>query len=127
MIGDVSSHGFGAALIMALAMAASGIHAETAESPHEALRRLEMSLAEELAETEMFLTLCYAVADPANGTLTFANAGHPHAFLVSTETGAVTRLQRSEEHTSELQSPCNLVCRLLLEKKNNQIALNQRS
>src|SRR5256885_11318094 len=27
---------------------------------------------------------------------------------------------RSEEHTSELQSPCNLVCRLLLEKKNLQ-------
>src|SRR5256885_7048824 len=27
------------------------------------------------------------------------------------------REQRSEEHTSELQSPCNLVCRLLLEKK----------
>src|SRR3989454_7511999 len=27
------------------------------------------------------------------------------------------RLERSEEHTSELQSPCNLVCRLLLEKK----------
>src|SRR5688500_20097630 len=30
--------------------------------------------------------------------------------------GTVRR--RSEEHTSELQSPCNLVCRLLLEKKN---------
>src|SRR2546426_11469158 len=28
-------------------------------------------------------------------------------------------IQRSEEHTSELQSPCNLVCRLLLEKKND--------
>src|SRR2546426_6622850 len=28
-------------------------------------------------------------------------------------------LPRSEEHTSELQSPCNLVCRLLLEKKKN--------
>src|SRR5256885_17099719 len=27
---------------------------------------------------------------------------------------------RSEEHTSELQSPCNLVCRLLLEKKKNE-------
>src|SRR2546426_6800799 len=26
-------------------------------------------------------------------------------------------LERSEEHTSELQSPCNIVCRLLLEKK----------
>src|SRR2546426_1937620 len=29
------------------------------------------------------------------------------------------RAVRSEEHTSELQSPCNLVCRLLLEKKKN--------
>src|SRR5256885_7263398 len=29
------------------------------------------------------------------------------------------QLLRSEEHTSELQSPCNLVCRLLLEKKKN--------
>src|ERR1039457_6257910 len=29
---------------------------------------------------------------------------------------------RSEEHTSELQSPCNLVCRLLLEKKKNNMA-----
>src|SRR5256885_2906764 len=28
--------------------------------------------------------------------------------------------RRSEEHTSELQSPCNLVCRLLLEKKKTQ-------
>ena len=31
----------------------------------------------------------------------------------------MTRQLRSEEHTSELQSPCNLVCRLLLEKKND--------
>src|SRR5256885_5517895 len=30
---------------------------------------------------------------------------------------------RSEEHTSELQSPCNLVCRLLLEKKNHRSRL----
>src|SRR5256885_2726907 len=30
-------------------------------------------------------------------------------------------LPRSEEHTSELQSPCNLVCRLLLEKKKTMV------
>src|SRR5256885_11610682 len=30
---------------------------------------------------------------------------------------------RSEEHTSELQSPCNLVCRLLLEKKKKNVKL----
>src|SRR5205807_8630939 len=35
---------------------------------------------------------------------------HPHHRPVEPE-------ERSEEHTSELQSPCNLVCRLLLEKK----------
>src|SRR5256885_9889965 len=32
---------------------------------------------------------------------------------------------RSEEHTSELQSPCNLVCRLLLEKKNKAESASQ--
>src|SRR5256885_10639810 len=31
---------------------------------------------------------------------------------------------RSEEHTSELQSPCNLVCRLLLEKKKNRVYID---
>src|SRR5256885_10774248 len=31
--------------------------------------------------------------------------------------------ERSEEHTSELQSPCNLVCRLLLEKKKKEITV----
>src|SRR2546426_5397818 len=33
---------------------------------------------------------------------------------------------RSEEHTSELQSPCNLVCRLLLEKKKKKIKRTTR-
>src|SRR3989454_6631752 len=37
--------------------------------------------------------------------------------------GLSVRQQRSEEHTSELQSPCNLVCRLLLEKKNSGLAV----
>src|SRR5256885_9094531 len=36
---------------------------------------------------------------------------------VTALTGETFPLFRSEEHTSELQSPCNLVCRLLLEKK----------
>src|SRR5256885_12403035 len=36
---------------------------------------------------------------------------------VGEATAALLAADRSEEHTSELQSPCNLVCRLLLEKK----------
>src|SRR2546426_3751622 len=38
---------------------------------------------------------------------------------------ALAQRRRSEEHTSELQSPCNLVCRLLLEKKKKK-KLNMR-
>src|SRR2546426_4932655 len=41
---------------------------------------------------------------------------HQEQLLALTGTA---RGERSEEHTSELQSPCNLVCRLLLEKKKN--------
>src|SRR5256885_10883276 len=43
------------------------------------------------------------------------NFRSPTSFGVIAEVGSAT--PRSEEHTSELQSPCNLVCRLLLEKK----------
>src|SRR5205807_2876064 len=35
---------------------------------------------------------------------------------------SIVPISRSEEHTSELQSPCNLVCRLLLEKKKEKLA-----
>src|SRR5688500_20150571 len=40
--------------------------------------------------------------------------------------GRPGRSSRSEEHTSELQSPCNLVCRLLLEKKKNILKNKQQ-
>src|SRR3989454_8168558 len=39
------------------------------------------------------------------------------AARIAWDRGARVVVLRSEEHTSELQSPCNLVCRLLLEKK----------
>src|SRR5256885_5190569 len=44
-----------------------------------------------------------------------AGVAAPPDSVVSQPIAPATR--RSEEHTSELQSPCNLVCRLLLEKK----------
>src|SRR3989454_11428625 len=40
------------------------------------------------------------------------------SFATDSSSEQNTWNKRSEEHTSELQSPCNLVCRLLLEKKN---------
>src|SRR5256885_11191077 len=53
----------------------------------------------------------------------WSSAGPPRSSrAVLPGDGAVTgSTARSEEHTSELQSPCNLVCRLLLEKKKKEI------
>src|SRR5256885_9391306 len=61
---------------------------------------------------------CLAGSIPARVAVVISDraeaAGLAGAAALGIETATVPR---SEEHTSELQSPCNLVCRLLLEKK----------
>src|SRR5256885_5011991 len=51
-------------------------------------------------------------------------SSHPTRNGCSRTSKELLRESRSEEHTSELQSPCNLVCRLLLEKKNDVTRIN---
>jgi phosphoserine phosphatase RsbU/P len=82
MLGDVASHGFSAALVMALVLAAAGIHAASSATPDETLTALLESLSTELAETEMHFSVFYGVLDPPGRRLSYANAGHPHAFRV---------------------------------------------
>jgi len=83
MIGDVSGHGYQAALIMALTMSAAAIHSQTTTDPGEMLYSLMTTLRDELEMTEMFISAFYAVIDPAAGEIRFANTGHPHAFLLA--------------------------------------------
>src|SRR2546426_6601078 len=66
------------------------------------------------ATTEIY-TLSLHDALPICGTC--ATAAATRSWRRPCWTGAGRSTGRSEEHTSELQSPCNLVCRLLLEKK----------
>src|SRR6266850_5717116 len=54
-------------------------------------------------------------------------AGGRRALASAVRTPAGAGAPRSEEHTSELQSPCNLVCRLLLEKKKKKIMSDTRA
>jgi len=82
MLGDVASHGFSAALVMALVMSAAGIHAAAAITPDETLSALLESLSTELTTTEMYFSVFYGVLDPLTGRLVYANAGHPYAFRV---------------------------------------------
>ncbi len=80
MLGDISSHGFGAALVMALVLSAAGIHVETIGSPEATLDALLNSVGAELRSTEMYFTVFYGVLDRRAATLRYASAGHPHAF-----------------------------------------------
>ena len=95
LIGDVSSHGYQAALIMALTMSAMAIHAQATVDPAVAVQALFASLADELRQTEMFLSLCYVVVDPAARTVCYTNTGHPHAFIVAAD-GTVQRLDATD-------------------------------
>src|SRR5256885_11861617 len=55
------------------------------------------------------------VIERSGAALALVGIDDPHAWRADDPQD--DDLERSEEHTSELQSPCNLVCRLLLEKK----------
>ena len=93
LIGDVSSHGIGAALLMANAISAATVVAQAAPTPQEALHRLLGVMGDELARTEMFISLFYAVVDSDQGVLSWANAGHPYAFLMPVDGSAPRRLR----------------------------------
>jgi sigma-B regulation protein RsbU (phosphoserine phosphatase) len=91
LIGDVSSHGFSAALIMALTMSAIGIYVKEEEAPAEVLRRVHRALIKEFETTEMYLSLFYGVLNEAQDRLDYANAGHPQAYRIEPG-GHVARL-----------------------------------
>src|SRR5256885_10451900 len=68
-----------------------------------------------------------AIPGPASATSITAEPS-PSGYIDTrtAEPGGENFTARSEEHTSELQSPCNLVCRLLLEKKKIQCRVLRR-
>jgi sigma-B regulation protein RsbU (phosphoserine phosphatase) len=95
MIGDVSGHGYQAALIMALTMSASAIQAQRTNDPGETLHALFMSVREELATTEMFISAFYAILDRHAGEIWYSNTGHPHAFVFDAD-GSFERLAAAD-------------------------------
>src|SRR3989454_1977638 len=63
--------------------------------------------------------ICCAARSKGEILNTVSQARDLGAEAIAQATDVTNLNSRSEEHTSELQSPCNLVCRLLLEKKKN--------
>lgn len=93
MIGDVSGHGLRAAMVMAHAVSAAGVLAVSTPAPEDALQRLVEIVGEELHRAEMHLSLFYGIVDRKRGELRYANAGHPHAFLVPGDGSEPRRLR----------------------------------
>jgi phosphoserine phosphatase RsbU/P len=91
VVGDVSGHGFSAALIMALTMSAIAIYSQELSGPDDVLRRVHHAVIDELESTEMYLTILFVVVDKASGTVHYSNAGHPHGFVIRGD-GGVERL-----------------------------------
>ena len=83
MIGDVTGHGIGAALLTHAAQAALRSYLELLDDPSDVVTRLNHRLAASI-ETGNFMSLLLAIVDPAQRSLRYVNAGHPGLIHVST-------------------------------------------
>jgi sigma-B regulation protein RsbU (phosphoserine phosphatase) len=80
MLGDVSGKGLGAALLMSSTRTVLRLVAGSGLSPGEVLSRVNEILLTDLPAAR-FVTMVYAVVDPARRSVVLANAGHPHPLL----------------------------------------------
>jgi sigma-B regulation protein RsbU (phosphoserine phosphatase) len=81
VIGDVSGHGFDSALLMAEMRGVLRTTARTHSEPGEILSIVNRVLAADMEENR-FATLVVAALDPREGTLRYASAGHPSAYIL---------------------------------------------
>jgi len=82
VVGDVSGHGIGPALLMAITRAYLRLLTVRRTSPGEILTVANKTLLADMG-SERFLTLCLARIDPEKRSLVYANAGHSTAYLLN--------------------------------------------
>jgi phosphoserine phosphatase RsbU/P len=80
MVGDASGHGMAAGLLMAIANATLGLAIDLDPSPPEVLRLLNRTLCR-TGGSRAFMSIFYALLDPATGAMEYACAGHPFPLL----------------------------------------------
>ena len=93
MVGDATSKGMPAALVMAAARSMIRALAQTLGSPGETLKRVNAALYPD-TPSDMFVTCFYAILHPDSGRLLYANAGHDLPYI----------RRRSGEDTQELRA-----------------------
>lgn len=80
MIGDVTGHGLGAALLTHSAQAGLRSYLELIDDPSDIVKRLNNRLVAGV-ETGNFMSLTLAIVDPVARTLSYVNAGHPELYV----------------------------------------------
>jgi sigma-B regulation protein RsbU (phosphoserine phosphatase) len=80
VVGDVSGHGLGQALIMAETRAWLHSCIQSWIDPSDVMKRLNAPLIKDLSSSQ-FVTMLLATVDVHNRTLTYANAGHPSGYM----------------------------------------------
>src|SRR5918911_3019829 len=80
VVGDATSKGVPAALVMTSARSMLRAVAQASESPGEVLRKANDPLVTDIPPN-MFVTCFYAVLEPKSGSLSYANAGHDLPYL----------------------------------------------
>ncbi len=92
LIADVSGHNVGAALMMAVSRAALRAEIDRSVDPKEVLSRANRLLDSDLARSELFVSVFFAIYDPGTRTLAYANAGHNPGMLRRARGGPVEEL-----------------------------------
>jgi len=115
VVGDVTGHGIGPALLMAETRAYLRILARNREDTAEILGRANLVLAEDVG-SERFVTLFIAALDPAGPGFTYASAGHCAGFLLGADgalratlkrTGPALGIRKHAAFTSAAPTPLN--------------------
>ena len=94
VVGDVTGHGVGPALLMAETRAYLRVLAGRRENPGEILTQANSVLAEDVG-SERFITLFLGCIDPAARTFVYASAGHPPGFVLGVDGKVRATLKRT--------------------------------
>ncbi len=91
IIGDVTGHGFYSSLLVAMAKSCLFTQARTDHSPAAVISAMSDTVGLSI-KRGLLMTCCYVVVDTNSDRLLYANAGHPHPYLLRPESDRIERL-----------------------------------